>query len=144
MLSLRFELRIATLLVWRLTNLAIRAFCDSKNSKLYLGAKRCRAFVCLYILGMNLKLNRSASGLVVKFNVAIVEPPVRFRACASIRDSLVARISACHAGDPGSIPGLGVNFCCWFDCSFYSGQLFFLHKSSGQVKPKNYHKVNCS
>ena len=24
----------------------------------------------------------SASGLVVKFNVAIVEPPVRFRACA--------------------------------------------------------------
>ena len=25
----------------------------------------------------------SASGLVVKFNVAIVEPPVRFRACAS-------------------------------------------------------------
>jgi hypothetical protein len=54
-----------------------------------------------------LQVNRSASGLVVKFNVAIVEPPVRFRACASIRDSLVARISACHAGDPGSIPGLG-------------------------------------
>ena len=26
----------------------------------------------------------SASGLVVKFNVAIVEPPVRFRACARI------------------------------------------------------------
>ena len=24
-----------------------------------------------------------------------------------VRDSLVARISACHAGDPGSIPGLG-------------------------------------
>jgi hypothetical protein len=52
--------------------------------------------------------HKSASGLVVKFNVAIVEPLVRFRACASIRDSLVARISACHAGDPGSIPGLGV------------------------------------
>ena len=44
---------------------------------------------------------------MVKFNVAIVEPLVRFRACAVIRDSLVARISACHAGDPGSIPGLG-------------------------------------
>ena len=27
----------------------------------------------------------SASGLVVKFNVAIVEPLVRFRACASLR-----------------------------------------------------------
>ena len=26
----------------------------------------------------------SASGLVVKFNVAIVEPPVRFRACARV------------------------------------------------------------
>ena len=26
--------------------------------------------------------NAGASGLVVKFNVAIVEPPVRFRACA--------------------------------------------------------------
>jgi hypothetical protein len=58
-------------------------------------------------LDNHLQVNRSASGLVVKFNVAIVEPPVRFRACAFIRDSLVARISACHAGDPGSIPGLG-------------------------------------
>ena len=60
-----------------------------------------------------LKHQQSASGLVVKFNVAIVEPPVRFRACAiqhSIRDSLVARISACHAGDRGSIPRLGVAF----------------------------------
>ena len=28
----------------------------------------------------------SASGLVVKFNVAIVEPPVRFRACAYFLD----------------------------------------------------------
>ena len=27
-----------------------------------------------------------------------------------IRDSLVARISACHAGDRGSIPRLGVFF----------------------------------
>ena len=76
------------------------------------------------------KFITSASGLVVKFNVAIVEPLVRFRACAVIRDSLVARISACHAGDPGSIPGLGdffeytVFFACWISYSFclYRGQ----------------------
>jgi hypothetical protein len=61
----------------------------------------------------HLHKHKSASGLVVKFNVAIVEPPVRFRACASIRDSLVARISACHAGDPGSIPGLGGSVFVW-------------------------------
>ena len=28
--------------------------------------------------------------------------------CASIRDSIVVSISACHADDPGSIPGRGV------------------------------------
>ena len=27
-----------------------------------------------------------------------------------IRDSIVVSIPACHAGDPGSIPGLGVSF----------------------------------
>jgi hypothetical protein len=44
MLSLRVELRIATLLVWRLTNLAIRAFIDSKSSKLYVETKKFSAF----------------------------------------------------------------------------------------------------
>jgi hypothetical protein len=36
LLSLRFELRIATLLVWRLTNLAIRASMLQKKLALYI------------------------------------------------------------------------------------------------------------
>ena len=35
-----------------------------------------------------LQIIESASGLVVKFNVAIVEPPVRFRACAFFATSI--------------------------------------------------------
>ena len=31
-----------------------------------------------------------------------------------IPDSIVVSIPACHAGDPGSIPGQGVSFCCKF------------------------------
>ncbi len=34
----------------------------------------------------------------------------------AFRGSIVVSIPACHAGDPGSIPGLGVSFF-WF-CSF--------------------------
>ncbi len=38
-------------------------------------------------------------------------------------DSIEASIPACHAGDPGSIPGRGVNlvvlFCCLFSKNFY-------------------------
>jgi hypothetical protein len=31
--------------------------------------------------------------------------------CSTVRDSIVVSISACHADDPGSIPGRGVLFC---------------------------------
>ncbi len=57
--------------------------------------------------------------------------PLRFRIIlteeASFRDSIVVSISACHADDPGSIPGRGViiNFCfmaekCKFDVGMTS------------------------
>ena len=34
------------------------------------------------------------------------------RHCQQIRGSIVVSISACHAEDPGSIPGRGVSCCC--------------------------------
>jgi hypothetical protein len=34
-----------------------------------------------------------------------------------IRGSIVVSIPACHAGDPGSIPGLGVLLCFWSKCN---------------------------
>ena len=39
-----------------------------------------------------------------------------------IRGSIVVSISACHADDPGSIPGRGVpfTFCAWDMCEFRS------------------------
>jgi hypothetical protein len=51
--------------------------------------------------------NNSASGLVVKSNLAKVGPRVRFPAGALFRHSIVASIPACHAGDRGSIPRVG-------------------------------------
>ena len=58
----------------------------------------------------------SISGLVVEYIVAIDVTRVRFPADACIaraailkvRGSVVVSISACHAEDPGSIPGGGV------------------------------------
>ena len=45
------------------------------------------------------------------------------RSCTlQIRGSIVVSISACHADDPGSIPGRGVpfTFCAWDMCEFRS------------------------
>ena len=42
-----------------------------------------------------------------------------------IRDSIVVSISACHAEDPGSIPGRGV-FCELFDLVWIVRQTYWL------------------
>ena len=59
--------------------------------------------------------NRSGLTFFVTLPCSTVSPTGRFRLQdvqkverSSIRDSIVVSISACHADDPGSIPGRGV------------------------------------
>jgi hypothetical protein len=78
--------RIRTGVAWIKTksdnHYTIQPITNTQISYIFLRARIFVYFMPNDSVSCSLKIQQSASGLVVKFNVAIVEPPVRFRACA--------------------------------------------------------------
>ena len=75
--------------------------------------------VRLVFLGLGAAIGRDLDmeeGIPVRLEILRNIPPLRVERCArtfQIRDSIVVSISACHAEDPGSIPGRGVLSICF-------------------------------
>ena len=65
-----------------------------------------------YIVAIDVtRVRFPADALIWSFTAVLNFLLIKLFSCAQVRDSIVVSISACHADDPGSIPGRGEPSC---------------------------------